>query len=281
MTLGHAGPCSDIWPGLYPDRVLEIPRSARLAAWGTAWLQGRASTGGVVRAVTGDDEPHSVEPQDVVGCDAADLENLLAALRAAGVPALRVVLPAPGDPVGLPGPPGFNAMALEAGECVLTAGGPAWGAVPEVTEFGSELEPGALVTWQLRPVNDRPVGGGDGLAEAERALKEGLLTATATLDRLDVAALGPNAAERLRQVRRAELPIGALPAGTPARSLQVLSTAGRLRAVLSLAAEDHGAAVTGYEAVERAKALRELDVVCRHAVVAAVNAATAPDPHLR
>jgi len=44
---------TDICPGPYPDPVLQIPRSARLAAWGTAWLQGRASTGGVVRAVTG------------------------------------------------------------------------------------------------------------------------------------------------------------------------------------------------------------------------------------
>jgi hypothetical protein len=256
--------------------VLDIPRSARLAAWGTAWLQGRASTAGVVRAVAGDDEPHRVEPADELGCSAADLEGLLVALRDAGVPALRVVLPVPGDPVGLPGPPAFNASALEAGECVVTAGGPSWGAVPEVTEFGSEWEPGHLVTWRLGPVAERRTVHADGLAEAERALREGLLEATARLTLLDVAALGPDAAEQLRQVRRAELAPGALPAGTPARSLQVLSTAGRLRAVLSLASQDDGAAVNVFEAQERARALRELDVVCRHAVVAAVNAATAP-----
>lgn len=256
--------------------MLDIPRSARLAAWGTAWLQGRAPTAGVVRAVVGDDEPHAVEPCDGLGAAAENVEALLVALRDAGVPALRVVLPAPGDPVGLPGPPGFNALAVDAGECVLTAGGPAWGAVPEVIDFGSEWEPGHLVTWRVRPVDERPYLADSGLADAERELKEGLLAATATLNRLEVAALGQAAADQLRRLRHAELPPEALPAGTPPRSLQVLSTAGRLRAVLSLAAQDHGAAVTGLEAQQRLRALRELDVICRHAVVAAVNAATTP-----
>jgi hypothetical protein len=275
VTLGHSGLRSDIYPG----GVLDIPRSARLAVWGTAWLQGRASTVSVLRAVEGDDEPHRVDAEDVSSHRCDDLEDLLLALRDAGVPALRVVLPAPGDPVGLPGPPAFNAAALEAGECVLTAGGPAWGAVPEITEFGSEWEPGHLVIWRVRPVSERarregPLDGGAGLADAERELTEGLLAATTTLTRLDVAALGPDAAEQLRLLRRADLPPETLPSETPARTLQVLSTAGRLRAVLSLAGQDDGAAVTVFEAQERAKAFRELDVVCRHAVVAAVNAAT-------
>jgi hypothetical protein len=251
--------------------VLDIPRSARLAAWGTAWLQGHASVAGVVRAVTGEDEPHAVEPGEALPA-AGDLPALLTGLKDAGVQALRVVLPVPGDPVGLPGPPAFNSAALEAGECVLTAGGPSWGIVPEVAEFGSEWEPGWQVTWQLSSVMERRVPPSMGLAEAERALKEGLLAATDALDRLDVAALGPDAAVRLRRVRAAEVPVGVLPAGTPQRSLQVLATAGRLRAVLSLASEDDGAAVNAWQAGERARTLRELDAVCRHAVVTAVNA---------
>jgi hypothetical protein len=232
----------------------------------------------VLRAVSGDDEPHVVAPDDALGVAPTDLEGLLTALREAAVPALRVVLPVPGDPVGLPGPPAFNALALDAGECVLTVsgpGGPAWGAVPEVVDFGSEWEPGHTVTWQLQPVTAPAAVAVASLGEAERALKEGLLTATAALDRLDVAALPPDAAEQLRRMRRAELPTGALPAGTPPRSLQVLATAGRLRAVLSLAVQDDGAAVNAYEAGERARTLRELDAVCRHAVVAAVNTACA------
>jgi hypothetical protein len=271
VTLGHAGSGPDTYPPT-PNvgGVLDIPRSARLAAWGTAWLSGHASVLDVVRAVTGDDEPHMVEAGEVLPA-ATDLPGLLTGLKDAAVPALRVVLPVPGDPVGLPGPPPFNSAALDAGECVLTAAGPAWGAVPEVAEFGSQWEPGWQVTWQLRPVVERRVPPSTGLAEAERALKEGLLAATDALDRLDVAALGPDAAVRLQRVRSAELPAGALPAGTPRRSLQVLATAGRLRAVLSLAAEDDGAALNAWQAGERARTLRELDAVCRHAVVAAVN----------
>ena len=143
------------------------------------------------------------------------------------------------------------------------------------------LRVGARVPGELaRPAGQQAGTSGDvGLAEAERALREGLLDATARLTRLDVAALGPDAAEQLRRLRRAEIPPGVLPAGTPARSLQVLSTAGRLRAVLSLAAQDDGAAVNVFEAQERARTLRELDVVCRHAVVAAVNAATTAPSH--
>lgn len=251
--------------------MLDIPRSARLAAWATACLQGRASVAGVVRAVTGDDEPHAVEPGDLLP-GATDLAALLTGLKDAGVPSLRLVLPVPGDPVGLPGPAAFNAAALEAGECVVTTGGAAWGLVPDVAGFGSEWEPGWQVAWHLHPVTERPVLPTTGLAEAERALKEGLLAATDALDRLDVAAAGADAGLRLRRLRQAELPTRALPAGTSPRSLQVLATAGRLRAVLSLAAEDDGAAVNSWEAGERARTLRELDAVCRHAVVAAVNA---------
>ena len=271
MTLGHAGFAPDTYPPTPTlGGVLDIPRSARLATWGTAWLQGRASVAEVVRAVTGDDEPHMVESGEVLPA-AADLSGLLAGLKHAGVRALRVVLPVPGDPVGLPGPAPFNTAAIEAGECVLTTGRPAWGVVPDVAEFGSQWEPGWQVTWQLSPVVERQVPPSTGLAEAERALKEALLAATDALERLDVAALGPEAAERLQRVRSADLPAGALPAGTPRRSLQVLATAGRLRAVLSLAAEDDGAAVNAWQAGERARTLRELDGICRHAVVAAVN----------
>ena len=53
--------------------MLDIPRSARLAAWGTAWLQGRASVPGVVRAVTGDDEPHAVAPGDLLPVEDEDV----------------------------------------------------------------------------------------------------------------------------------------------------------------------------------------------------------------
>ena len=197
-------------PDTYPPTptlggVLDIPRSARLAAWGTAWLQGRASVAEVRarghRATTSRtwSSPATCWPA------AADLSGLLAGLKHAGVRALRVVLPVPGDPVGLPGPPAFNAAALEAGECVLTAGGPAWGVVPDVAEFGSQWEPGWQVTWQLSPVVERQVPPSTGLAEAERALRRragGHGCARPARRRRP----GPEAAERLQRCVRRTFP---------------------------------------------------------------------------
>ena len=54
----------------------------------------------------------------------------LGRLRAAGADGLGVALPVEGDPLGLGGPPAFNAAALEAGEAVVARGQPALGLVP-------------------------------------------------------------------------------------------------------------------------------------------------------
>jgi hypothetical protein len=273
------------------DHVLELPRSARLAAWGTAVLAGDATIGDAVRAVSQDDEPHSVhldvhlEPgARSPGIDLRQLFDHLAQVR---VPGLRLVLPAPGDPLGLPGPPDFNALALEAGECVLTEPvTDGWaaeleshgGLVPEVTVFGSQWEPGAMVSWSLHPVRPMRVTVTAGLAEAERELRQALATATEALTRLDVARWRDDAADRVAAVRDGGLPRSALPPSAPARSVQVLVTAARVRAIVELAAEDDGAAVTGYEAQQRAQTLRELAAVSRRAMAAAVNGMLEPRP---
>jgi len=264
--------------------VLDLPRSARLAAWGTAVLAGDAGIDDAVRAVTQDDEPHAVllDPDpDVPGIG---LRDLLWHFVEAGVTGLRVVLPAPGDPLGLPGPPAFNTLALEAGECVLTQ--PAQGRegdldrhgglVPTVMQFGSQWEPGAMVTWSLYPVRPLHLTAAAGLAEAERELREALATATDALTRLDVARWREDAADRVAAVRQGGLPRGALPPSAPPRSVQVLATAARVRAIVELATEDDGAAVSGYEAQQRAQTLRGLAGVSRRAMAAAVNGLLEP-----
>ena len=260
--------------------MLELPRSARLAAWGTAVLVGDATIGDAVRAVTQDDEPHTVYLDPDPDSPAIDLRALLEHFGEVQVPGLRVVLPAPGDPLGLPGPPEFNTLALEAGECVLTEPvtkgwaaelGSHGGLVPVVTVFGSQWEPGAMVSWSLRPVQPLRVTATASLAEAERELREALATATDALTRLDVARWRDDAADRVAAVRDGGLPRGALPPSAPPRSVQVLATAARVRAIVELAAEDDGAAVTGYEAQQRAATLRGLAAVSRRAMAAAVN----------
>ena len=95
------------------DIVLELPRSVRLATWGTALLTGGVPMSAAVAAVSGDDEPHDVRTARPLEADlqaapgarsSSDLAGLLEGLRAAGVSGLRVALPAPGDLLGLPGP---------------------------------------------------------------------------------------------------------------------------------------------------------------------------------
>lgn len=254
----------------------ELPRSVLLASWGTAALTGGASADQARVAVEGDDEPHGVVVRGgapVASCDGGDLAGLLSALRAAGVAGLRVVLPSPGDVLGLPGPAAVNAEALEAGECVLTVGGPPMALVPEVEGFGSRWEPGTHVTWHVLDCEPSTVTDVGSLGEAERELREALLSATAALDDLDVARWRPDAAVRLQSLRRGVVSEATLPAGTPPRAVRVVDLAWRVRGIVELAAEDDGGSVSGWEATRRAEALRGLDRTGRRALVAAANAA--------
>jgi hypothetical protein len=296
-------------PVTYPSDVFELPRSARLAAWGTAALRGETAVVAAVRAVTGDDEPHQVEiaerevpaievtPTEVSanevsanemallelaelrsGTGLAELFGLLARF---GVTGMRAVLPRPGDVLGLPGPPDFNRAALEAGEGVLTepvSEGLSWGLVPRITPFGSAWEPGTLVSWQVRGVLPRRVTDVGSLAEAERELREALRAATETLAALDTGRWRDDATDRVAALRRDRLPASALPPTAPQRSAAVLATALRVGAIVELAAEDDGGAVSLHEAQARRSALHGLDAVCRRAVTAAVNALLEPAP---
>jgi hypothetical protein len=123
------------------------PRSALLAAWGNAWLAGDAGLPELVGRVTAHDDAHTV-----VGLTADDLplERAVARLRAAGVERLRLVLPAPGDAVGLPGPGPFSRAALTASEGVLAMrpGGTGTGLVPTLQSHGSAFDGTVTtVTW--------------------------------------------------------------------------------------------------------------------------------------
>jgi hypothetical protein len=254
-------------------RVLDLPRAARLALWGSAALRGEIPPGTAARAVTRDDEPHRVS-----GADAAcrDGTALLERLAAGGSRALRVALPVPGDLTGLAGPPAFNAEAIEAGEAVL-AEDRLLGLVPEVVEFGSALEPGAMVTWHVHEAAPSRVTDLGSLADADRALREALVRATEALAALDVARWREDDTERIAAVRDGALARDVLPPGADPRVARVLATAARVRAMVELALLDDGAAVTGWEASERSRALREVDSVARRALVAAVNSAVAQE----
>lgn len=181
--------------------MLTEPRSGRLAAWGNALLAGLVSPDDAVLAAVGDDAVHRVAglpgENGVVGLTLA-----LGRLRALGVSGLRVALPAPGHPLGLSGPPDFNARALAAGEAVVCTGA-AFGLVPEVTEAGPAGDVHVEVVWHVLPVREAPPADVPSLGEAERELAEALRDATEVLSRLDVAGSGPVARRRSTRTGRA------------------------------------------------------------------------------
>jgi hypothetical protein len=226
-----------------------------------------------VHAIVGDDTVHRVEglPGETAP---VGLTLALGRLRALGVTGFRVALPAAGHPLGLSGPPAFNARALEAEEAVVATGA-AYGLVPEVYEAGPAGDVHVEVVWHCLPVRDAPPADVPSLGEAERELAEALRDATNTLTRLDVAASGP-VAEAALDAYRARAQRGAaetLAPGYPPRAVRVLELAQRIGLLISVAYENgHGGAVSASEMAARGEALRPVERVARRAQVAAYNA---------
>ncbi|MFH9403703.1 hypothetical protein ACH4JS_28695 [Streptomyces sp. NPDC017638] len=252
--------------------MLSEPRSGRLAAWGNALLAGLVAPDDAALAIVGEDAVHRVaglpgEPAPV------GLTLALGRLRALGVGGLRVALPAPGHPLGLSGPPEFNARALEAEEAVVCHGA-AFGLVPEVYEAGPAGDVHTEVVWRVLPVREAPPADVPSLGEAERELAEALREATEVLSRLDVAGSGPVAQAAIDAYRaRAERGREVLAPGYPPRAVRVLELAQRVGLLVSLAyGNGHGAAVSSAEMRARAEALRPVERTARRAQVAAYNA---------
>ncbi len=186
---------------------------------------------------------------------------------------IRLVLPAPGDPRGLPGPGPFSGAALVAEECVIA--GPL-GLVPEVRRHvsgsGDEFETVLWRVYQVPSATPTALAGEVGAAEAEGELSAALVEATGSLARLDVARWRPELAGALAALRRPDF-AGDLPPGYDARARRLFARASMLDRVLILAGEDApGAAVNSHEAQHRDAALRPLLTACRRALVAACNA---------
>jgi hypothetical protein len=252
--------------------MLEEPRSGRLTAWGNALIAGLAAPDDVADEVIAGDTVHRVsgmpgEPAPV------GLTLGLGRLRALGVTGLRLALPVPGHPLGLSGPPDFNARALAAGEAVVAVGGPPLGLVPEVREAGPRGDVHVEVEWHCLEVRQGPPADVPSLGEAERELAEALREATAALTKLDVAGSGPAAQAALDAYRaRAERGREVLAPGYPPRAARVLELAQRVAALVAIATGEHGAAVSASEIAARADLLRPVERTARRAQVAAYNA---------
>lgn len=216
-----------------------LPDAAVLAWWGTSWLRGTCPPDDLVDAVPG----------------TSGLLATLAGWRRRGCRGLALALPRPGDPLGLGGPAGFNALAYEAGEAVIGL------------DVGCGLVAGDdPPSWQVETAHRGRV---PDLGEADRGLRAGLLAAATRLAELDVAAWRPEVADALADLRHR--PHVDAPAGVPPRCVDLAARALQATGIVELALADDGAAVSASETALRRAALTDLEVAARRGLVAACS----------
>lgn len=249
--------------------------SAALVAWGNAWLTGHVGLDEAVDVVERLDGPHVVAGvPDQSG--EMPLRAGLAALRVAGLSALRLALPAPGDPLGLTGPPAFNTAAIEAEEAVLAAvGDQTFGLVPAEDRRGSSYVGTRWTVHETQSaVADTPL-----LPEADHRLTLAVREATESIMSVDgTLEWRPEIAEALGALRESHHhdQVGGLAPGYPARAHRVAALAGRLAVVVDLARGTEGATLSATQIRRRTEALRDLDRAVRRAQVAACNSVLDP-----
>lgn len=237
---------------------MPLPRSALLALWLNAVLDGSVGPDDFADTVRADD------PQHLVLCwpDASgplSLAQLPGALRRLDGTRAALAMPAPGDPLGLAGPAVFNTAAVDLGEAVVLVGPRPIGLLPELdarTVVWSAVH--AEVPALLDPF------------EEGRLLRQVLLEATAELVRLDVASWQPEIPDLLLNLRHREsLPT---PPGMPVRAIETLERADLCSEIVALAHRDDGGAVSSSEVAARSRCLNDLDVAARRALVAVCSA---------
>jgi hypothetical protein len=239
------------------DAPNPLPASVRLAWWGTAWLRGHVVADHLIDAVVDQDATHLI----VLADTAEPLVSGLGSLRTEGVDALGAAMPAEGDLVGLGGPAAFNTAALEAGEAALAldaAGFVVRGLVPERV--------GAAVTWRSLPAERRQL---PDVGEADRALRGALLEAADALAALDVARWSPDVADRLMNLRHR--PGLTAPPGVPSRCVELAARGLQALAIVDLALQDDGGALTAQDGQARRAAIVPLGRAGRRALVAAAS----------
>lgn len=240
---------------------LDLPLSARLAWWLTAWLRGHEVTDNVLDAISHGDLAHVVDGLD----GGTTLLDLLLEARRSGATGAGLALPVEGDLLGLGGPRALNEAALEVGEAVVIGGvSGAWAVVPGLV--------GEVVHWRVWGAQPRQV---PDVSEADLAMRSTMLEAGALLADLDVARWRPEVADELMNLRHQ--PTLAAPSGTPARCVGLAARGLQGWAIADLALGDDGGALSAYEIEARRGALQPLQRASRRAIVAACSPEVWPD----
>ncbi|WP_214103317.1 hypothetical protein [Acrocarpospora catenulata] len=247
----------------------DSPISATLVAWGNAWLAGHTGLDEAVDRLERAAGPQLVavpaavaastllDPEPIAQLTDVPLRGFLAELRGEGLAGFRLALPAPGDPLGLTGPPAFTREAVAAGQAAIAVlAGRRVGLVPTADQRGSSYSGVRWVSMAAASADaDVPQ-----LAEAERALTLTMRSATEVLTGVHGPEQGFPSLDGAAE---------ALAPGYPGRAHRLGALTARLALALRLA-EERG--LTSGQLAARAEALRELDRAVRRARVAAHHA---------
>ncbi len=221
-------------------------------------------------SICGDDAVHrvQVEPDDAP----VALTMAFGLWRRDGITGLRLSLPVPGDPAGLPADPDLLAAAVHGAGAVV-----AWRSERAAVLAYVPETAGRGVLWRrfdlAGSVCAPPAGS---LAEHDRGMRAALREATSTLLELEVASWREGVGDHLTGLRDAT--DDGLAPGYPDRARAVAGQARRLRAVVALALEDDGGAVHTHAMNGRHQALAGLDRAARYAEMAACNAILESQP---
>src|SRR4051812_7801844 len=167
-----------MFPAAHAETVL-VRRSTRFVSWVRAWRAGLVPYDDVADEIAGDEEHHVADAPGM--WTDVPLGQGLAALSKLHPDEVRLVMPAPGDPRGLPGPGPFTGAALVTGEGVLAS---RLGLIPEVrTHTSGSGVTFETVLWRCYSLPEAPGGQGDEptTAEAEAELSTALTEATRAL----------------------------------------------------------------------------------------------------
>ena len=251
--------------------------SATLTVWASAWLVGAVAPDDVLDALSPWADAHDVQAADQAtaattglsapGTPVSSVAFLLAALRRTTPRGPgRLVLPAPGDVRGLPGPGLFSRQATAVGEGVMFADA-GLGVVPTLVADG-------VLRWTVYPLpGHSPPAEFVAVAQAERELREEVRRSASILTSLGVARHRPGVREEIAAALRAR-PASLWPARMPAQSLRVLQHADEVQAILRAALMDEpGGALSAAAASARRAALRPIETAVRVARKAAVTEA--------
>lgn len=247
-----------------------IPRAAVLTAWWNAWSARACSADELIDAMT------LFGPQVVIDHDLnvspllVGLAKLQPMARGANSSpdrlrptSMQVVLPAPGDALGLPGPPELNKLAIQAGQAIVAPWAP-FALIPSIS--------GDVTTWTAKAANaDRVIAPAVRPEEADSAVRAALYEATTALSAFDLgenrSAIGASLNDLDQQLREFRLPRSLPPTQT-----RTAHTAARLLGVIRIVANRTRSPSTVSDHEDQARILDNLARTARHALAAACSA---------